>query len=219
MAGAYAILLLNGREKGMKEVGIYAGEPMDQDNIEIIPVLVEDLRKDSSGSLISQIGNLAYLAFREPPWSDDHEKPRLHFGLGVDLMRRNALAFAAINSSGRIVGYDLGYEVFRESKEPRDLTLYDISVTNALDHLFEGGQRVFYEDTICVDPEYRRRHISYRLSFAQIEAIRAGGFSYRIGRTAMTCEAMKTLYTKLGHQELNVHDVVYPERTYWLLKF
>lgn len=192
---------------------------MDQDNIEIVPVLVEDLRKDSSGSLVSQISNLAYLAFREPPWSDDHEKPRLHFGLGVDLMRRNALAFAArLNSSGKIVGYDLGYEVFRESKEPRDLTLYEISGTHALDHLFECGRRVFYEDTICVDPGFRRRHISYRLSIAQIDAIRAEGFTYRIGRTAITCGAMKTLYTKLGHQELNVYDALYPERTYWLLK-
>jgi ribosomal protein S18 acetylase RimI-like enzyme len=191
---------------------------MDQHNIEIVPILVEDLRADTSGTLVSQIEKLAYRAFREPPWNDDLEKPRLHFGLGVDLMRRNSLAFAAkVNPSDRIVGYDLGYEVFRESEDPRDLTLRVISGTNALDYLFDGERRVFYEDTICVDPGFRHRHIAYRLSTAQIAALRAEGFAYRIGRTSITCGAMKTLYTKLGYQALNVHDALYPERTYWLL--
>ena len=194
-------------------------ETMDTENVEIVQILVEDLRADVSGILVRQITNLAYRAFREPPWNDDLEKPRLHFGLGVDLMRRNALAFAAkVKPSGRIVGYDLGYEVFRESEDPRDLALSVISGTNALDHLFEGGRRVFYEDTLCVDPGFRRRHISYGLSTAQIAALHAEGFTYRIGRTAITCGAMKALYKKLGHQELDVHDALYPERTYWLLQ-
>lgn len=191
---------------------------MDQHKIEIVPISVEDLRADTSGTLVSQIANLAYLAFREPPWNDDLEKPRLHFGLGVDLMRRNALAFAAkLIPSDKIVGYDLGYEVFRESKDPRDLTLFEISGTSALDHLFEGGGRVYYEDTICVAPGFRNRHIAYNLSTAQITVLRAEGFTYRIGRTSISCGAMKTLYTKLGYQDLNVHDALYPERTYWLL--
>jgi hypothetical protein len=78
---------------------------MDQHNIEIVPISVEDLRADTSGTLVCQIAKLAYLGFREPPWNDDLEKPRLHFGLGVDLMRRNALAFAAkLIPSEKIVG-------------------------------------------------------------------------------------------------------------------
>jgi len=201
------------------DTGNQTEEPMGQDNIEIVPILVEDLRADVSGNLVEQITNLAYHAFREPPWDDDLEKPRLHFGLGVDLMRRNALAYAAkVKPSGRIVGYGLGYEVFRESKDPRDLTLCEISGTKLLDHFFDGGRRVFYGDTLCVAPEFRQRQISYRLSVAQVAALRAEGYSYRVGRTAIAGAAMRALYTKLGYQELFVHDELYPDRTFWLLQ-
>jgi ribosomal protein S18 acetylase RimI-like enzyme len=194
-------------------------EPIDLEEAEITPISVEELRADKSGALVEQMAALAYHAFREAPWSDDHEKPRLHLGLGVDLMRRNALAFIGkAKSSDKIVGYILGYEVFRESEDPRDLTLSAISGNTTLDYLFEGGRRVFYGDILCVDPGFRRRHIAYRLTAAQINELRAEGFTCRIGRTAIAGEAMRALYTKLGFQELSVHDVLYPERTYWLLR-
>jgi ribosomal protein S18 acetylase RimI-like enzyme len=189
------------------------------EEVEIAPVSVEDLRRDSSGTLVKALAALTYHAFREPPWSSDLEEPRLHFGLGVELMRRNARAWIArTNPPGKVVGYILGYEVFREREDLRDLTLCEISGTRALDYLFEGGRRVFYGDTLCVDPGFRRRHIAYKLSAAQIDMLRAEGFTYRIGRTAITGEAMRALYTKLGFQELPVHDILYPERTYWLLR-
>jgi hypothetical protein len=119
-------------------------EPMDLEEVEIAPISVEELRADKPGVLVEQMAALAYHAFREAPWSDDHEKPRLHLGLGVDLMRRSALAFIAKTKPfGKIVGYILGYEVFRESDDPRDLALCEISGTKALDYLFEGGEGCF----------------------------------------------------------------------------
>ena len=91
---------------------------MDVDDIAIERIAVDDLRADTSGVLIEELASLAYRAFREPPWNDDLERPRLHFGLGVDLMRRNAVAFIAkAKDSGQIAGYALGYEVFRESED------------------------------------------------------------------------------------------------------
>ena len=191
---------------------------MDIDDIAIERIAVEDLRADKSGDLIEQIASLAYRAFREPPWNDDFERPRLHFGLGVDLMRRNAVVFIAkANASGNIAGYALGYEVLRESEDHRDLTLRAISGTTALDYLFEGGNRVFYGDTLCVDPDARRRQIAYGLVAAQITVLRSEGFAFRIGRTAMNATAMRGLFAKLGFEELPVRDAVFPERTYWLL--
>ena len=191
---------------------------MDIDDIAIERIAVEDLRADKSGDLIEQIASLAYRAFREPPWNDDFERPRLHFGLGVDLMRRNAVVFIAkANASGKIAGYALGYEVLRESEDHRDLTLRAISGTTALDYLFEGGNRVFYGDTLCVDPDARRRQIAYGLVAAQITVLRSEGFAFRIGRTAMNATAMRGLFAKLGFEELPVRDAVFPERTYWLL--
>ena len=192
---------------------------MDVDDIAIERIGVEDLRADTSGVLIEQMGSLAYRAFREPPWDDDLEKPRLHLGLGVDLMRRNAVAFIAkAQASGKIAGYALGYEVFQESEDPRELTLRAISGTTALDNLFEGGGRVFYGDTLCVDPDARRRQIAHRLVAAQITVLRSDGFAYRIGRTALNATAMRALFAKLGFEELPVRDAVFPERTYWLLR-
>ncbi|MFH0343929.1 MAG: GNAT family N-acetyltransferase [Chromatiales bacterium] len=192
---------------------------VDSEEVEIVPISLEELRADKSGVLVEQMAALAYHSFREPPWSDRTEKPRLHLGLGVDLMRCNALAFAAKTKlSGKLVGYILGYEVFQESGDPRDLTLYKISGTKALDYLFEGGKRVFYGDTLCVDPGFRRRHIAYKLSASLISGLRAQGFAYRIGRTDIIAGGMRALFAKLGFQELSAHDTSYPERTYWLLR-
>jgi hypothetical protein len=189
---------------------------MDVDDIAIERIAVEDLREHRSGVLIGQIASLAYRAFREPPWNDDLERPRLHFGLGVDLMRRNAVAFIA-KASGKIAGYAVGYEVLRESEDPRDLTLRAISGTSALDYLFEGGTRVFYADTVCVEPGARRRQIAYGLAAAVIPVLRREGFAYYIGRTAIGAIAMRFLFAKLGFEELPVRDAVFPERSYWLL--
>lgn len=165
------------------------------------------------------MGSLAYRAFREPPWNDDLEKPRLHFGLGVDLMRRNAVAFIAkAKAPGKIAGYAVGYEVLRENEDHRDVTLSTISGTTALDYLFEGGTRVFYADTVCVDPGARRRQIAFGLAAAVIPALRREGFTYDIGRTAIGQIAMRSLFAKLGFEELPVRDAVFPERSYWLLR-
>ncbi len=51
---------------------------------------------------------------------------------------------------------------------------------------------------------------------ALIEALRKEGFTYVTGRTAIAATVMRSLLTKLGSQELPVHDALYLERTYWL---
>ncbi|MGH8507767.1 MAG: GNAT family N-acetyltransferase [Gammaproteobacteria bacterium] len=191
----------------------------DGPDIAIERIRVEDLRADASGILVEQIASLAYRSFREPPWKDDLERARLHFGLGVDLMRRNALAFIAkAKDSGTILGYALGYEVLRESEDPRDLTLGAISGTTALDYLFEEGERVFYADTVCVDPGARRRQIAYELAAVLIPVLRSQGFTYHVARTATNATAIRALFAKLGFEELPVRDAVFADRTYWLLR-
>jgi ribosomal protein S18 acetylase RimI-like enzyme len=189
------------------------------DEIVISPILVEDLRQDTSGRMIKEMSDLAYHAFREPPWNDNLEAPRLHFGLGVDLMRRSAKAWIACSKPARkVVGYILGYEAFLQSDNARDLSLKDICGTDSLNYLFEGATRVFYEDTLCVDRRCRRQHIAQKLSFALIDALRDEGFTYLTGRTSIAAEAMRTLFMKLQFEELPVHDTLSRERTYWLLK-
>ena len=83
----------------------FRADKMDIDEIAIERISVEDLRVDRSRVLIEQMASLAYRVFREPPWSDDCELARLHLGLGVDLMRRNAVALIAkTRGSGQITG-------------------------------------------------------------------------------------------------------------------
>jgi ribosomal protein S18 acetylase RimI-like enzyme len=189
------------------------------DEVDILPILVEHLKQDASGTTIKEMSDLAYRAFREPPWLDNLEPPRLHFGLGVDLMRRNAKAWIAWSKpASKIVGYILGYEAFLQSDNGRDLSLRDVCGTDALNYLFEGATRVFYEDTLCVDPRCRRQHIAQKLSFALIDALRDEDIAYLTGRTSIEAEAMRALFMKLQFEELPVHDTLFPERTYWLLR-
>nr|WP_281355252.1 GNAT family N-acetyltransferase [Candidatus Methylobacter favarea] len=82
----------------------------------------------------------------------------------------------------------------------------------------EGGKRVFYVSGLGVDPGFRRCHIAERLSVALINELRSQGFTYRLGRTDISARGMRALYAKLGFQELPIHDSLYPERSYWLLR-
>jgi hypothetical protein len=68
---------------------------LDLEEVEIARVLVEELRAEKSGALVEQLATLIYDVFREPPWNEEYEKPRIHFGLGTELMRRNAILYIA----------------------------------------------------------------------------------------------------------------------------
>jgi ribosomal protein S18 acetylase RimI-like enzyme len=191
----------------------------DLQELEITRVLVEDLRADKSGTLIEQLATLIYTVFREPPWNEEPEKSRIHFGLGTALMRRNALLYIAKTKPlVKIAGFIMGLELLSTAEDYRDCTLSEISGAHALDFLAEGGKRVFYVSGLGVDPEFRRCHVAEKLSVALIDELRRQGFSYRLGRTDRSAKGMRSLYTKLGFQELPVQDTVYPERTYWLLR-
>lgn len=197
---------------------LFDGAAIMTEELCVQPVSRVDLRADHAGTLIAEMAALAYAAFREPPWNDTLEVPRLHFGLGVDLMRRNALALVAkAGAGGELAGYLLGYEVFRQSDDGRELTLAAIAGSDALDYLFDGDRRVFYEDTVCVAAHWRRQSIARRLSTELISRLPALGFTDCLGRTARSAVKMRALYRKLGFVELPVHDAAFPDRTYWLL--
>lgn len=186
--------------------------------IEITPLSMAELRADMTGVTVERLAGLIYRVFRAPPWNEKHEMPRILFGLGTETMRRNALLYVARTTvSGEIVGYIMGQEVLRQREDARDLTLDEIAGTSALDHLFEGGKRVFYVDGLGVATEFRRRGIAERLSLALIDDLRRRGFTYRLGRTDVTAAAVRTLYAKLGFRELSVRDARHPTRSYWLL--
>ena len=160
---------------------------------------------------------MAFRAFREPPWNDDLALPRLHFGLGIDLMRRNARLFMAKSRpEDRAVGYLLGYEILRTRTDSRDLTLAEISGSRELDALFDDPKPLFYWDTLCVDPDHRRQGLARGLALAMIRALEPEGFRH-IARTSVRAAAMRRLFSALTFRELSARDARFPERSYWLL--
>lgn len=186
--------------------------------IEIARVSLEDLRADQAGRLAEQLAALIRSVFRIPPWNEALEVPRIIFGLGTEMMRRNAMLYVArAKRSGALAGYIMGHEVLEQAEDPRDRTLGEIAGTPALDYLFDGGKRLFYADGLGVAPDFRRLGIAERLSLALMEELRRQGFDYRIGRTDLAAGEMRALYRKLGFQELPVCDAFHPTRTYWLL--
>jgi ribosomal protein S18 acetylase RimI-like enzyme len=191
---------------------------LNTNSIEITRLTPADLRADESGTTIEQLAELIVEAFREPPWHERFSASRIHFGLGVELMRQGALLYAARDeASGRIVGYVLGKELAAGEGDEHRQTLREISGTTALDYLCEGGRRVFYVTGLAVRSGFRRRGIAERLSLALLDELRRQGFSYRLGRTDRSMASMRNLYTKLGFRELPISDANYPERSYWLL--
>lgn len=191
---------------------------LNNNPIEITRLTLADLRVDESGTAIEQLAELIVEAFREPPWHEHFSASRIHFGLGVELMRQGALLYAAKEQdAGRIVGYVLGKELAAGEGNGHQQTLKDISGTAALDYLCENGRRVFYVSGLAVRSGFRRRGIAERLSLALLDDLRRQGFSYRLGRTDRSMISMRNLYQKLGFRELPVTDANHSERSYWLL--
>jgi ribosomal protein S18 acetylase RimI-like enzyme len=191
---------------------------MPESKLVISELRIEDLRADHTGAVIEQIARIAQDAFREPPWQDDHQLARLHVGIAVDLMRRNALAFLARDAdSGEVGGYSAGYEVVGSSDDPRDIALAGLCGSDSLGYLLAGGGRVFYWDTLCVAPAYRRRHAAQELARAALARLPAAGFSHCLVRTDLAAMPMRGLLAKLGFEELPVRDARHITRTYWTL--
>lgn len=186
------------------------------EGIGIRALSLEMLRADESGLQAQQMAELAYHAFREPPWADTCEIPRLLFGLGVDLMRDQARALAAVDhSSGDLVAYLVGYQVFRPADGPGKIRFADISGGPGLEQCIAADARVFYVDTVCVHPGFRRRHLAERMYLRLNRILIDAGFDLHLSRTSVNAQAVRDLFLKLGAHELAAVDHTFPDRTYW----
>ncbi|MEI6334705.1 MAG: GNAT family N-acetyltransferase [Methylococcaceae bacterium] len=188
------------------------------DFFDVQVITLNDLRSDQYGLLISDLADIICEVFSEPPWNESFSAARIMFGLGVEMMRKNAiLVIARHKQEGRPIGYMLGQELVVESDDPRDQTFFKISGGYDLDFLANNNQRTFYVGGLGVRSKYRRLGVAEQLSATLILELRRHKFDYRIGRTDLQAYGMRNLYSKQGFKELPVHDVNYPERSYWLL--
>lgn len=154
--------------------------------------------------------------WKEPPWNESFWTVK---GVISDIKKEMAHPLAAMlivmgmNGSlqGEYVGFTWGYEVSRDD-------LRKISGTNALDHIFANGAKVFYIDELGVRPSARDQGIGKRLSRALIQIARNRGCTRAVLRTDVEAKAARAVYAKIGFEEMDVHDAQHKERTYWLKK-
>ena len=185
---------------------------------EVQILTLADLKADQSGLLISELAELICEVFSEPPWNERFSATRIMFGLGVEMMRKNAMLFIAKHKQdGHVIAYMLGQELVLESDDPRDQTFLKISGGYDLDVLANNQQRTFYVSGLGVRAKYRRLGIAEQLSAKLLTELRRHQFDYRLGRTDLQAHGMRKLYSKQGFKELPVYDLKYPERSYWVL--
>ena len=188
------------------------------DFFEVQVITLADLRADQYGVLISELAELICEVFSEPPWNERFSTTRIMFGLGVEMMRKNAILIIAKHKlEGHVIAYMLGQELVVESDDPRDQTFLKISGSYDLDILANNQQRTFYVSALGVRSTYRRLGVAEQLSATLLTELRRHKFDYRLGRTDLQAHGMRKLYNKQGLKELPVYDLKYPERSYWLL--
>jgi len=188
------------------------------DFFDVQVITLTDLRSDQYGLLIPDLAEIICEVFSEYPWNESFSAARIMFGLGVEMMRKNAiLIIARHKKEGHLIGYILGQELVVESDDIRDQTFFKNSGDHALDFLANNNQRTFYVGGLGVRSKYRRLGVAEQLSATLISELRRHKFDYRIGRTDMQANGMRNLYIKQGFEELPVHDINYPKRSYWLL--
>ena len=188
------------------------------DFFEVQVITLADLRADDYGILISDLAGLICEVFSEPPWNESFSASRILFGLGVEMMRKNAiLVIAKHKQDGHVIAYMLGQELVVESDDPRDQTFLKISGGHDLDVLANNQQRTFYVSGLGVRAKYRRLGVAEQLSATLLTELRRHQFDYRLGRTDLQAHGMRNLYSKQGFKELPVYDLKYPGRSYWVL--
>jgi len=188
------------------------------DFFDVQVITINDLRSDQQGVLISDLTEIICEVFSEPPWNENFSASRIMFGLGIEMMRKNAILVVAKHKQhGHIIGYLLGQELLIKSEDPRDQTFFKISGSYDLDFLANYKLRTFYVGGLGVKSKYRRLGVAEQLSSTLISELRLHKFDYRLGRTDQQAYGMRNLYIKQGFKELPVFDINYPKRSYWLL--
>lgn len=149
--------------------------------------------------------------WQEPPWNEYFwTKKGVLEDLEVELCEPGAIGLIAVKNS-RVIGFSWGYQVACSK-------LQEISGSKKLDYLFNGETKVFYIDELGVERFSRRHGVAEHLSKQLISGARQQGAGIIVLRTDKKAIAAKSLYRKLGFEELDIEDENYPDRTYWVLR-
>ena len=161
--------------------------------------------------LVRRVAKLYCQIWQEPPWNEFFwTVERVIADLRKELALPNAVGFVCLNTI-ETIGFSWGYGVNQKQLE-------EISGSNILDFLFEGQNKVFYIDELGIEKSYRQKGLGRQLTSAVIQQAKLFGTNRITLRTETEALAARQLYSSLGFKDLNLHDVNYPNRTYWLLE-
>jgi len=168
-----------------------------------------DVKKEE---VLRKCAELYCQIWKEPPWNEDFWTVEgVIEDIRKQMKRSNAVGFLALHRE-EVVGFTWGYEVSKED-------LREISGVEALDVLFEKGNRVFYIDELGVASLFRKRRIGEQLSRSLITAVQNHCEIRRFTlRTDIKAIAARNLYIKLGFSDLSIRDAEHSKRTYWFLE-
>jgi len=160
---------------------------------------------------IKKTAELYCRIWREPPWNEDFWKIKdVIKDLEKQSAKKNAIVLIATNGSRDVIGFTWGYEV----------SIKDLSQISGLSlNIWQKiiNQRAFYVDEFGVQKEWRGNGVGQQLAQALIEQASLANKTLVL-RTDVSAKSARTVYEKVGFEELSLHDAKHKDRTYWLKK-
>jgi len=147
--------------------------------------------------------------WKEPPWNENFWKvDEVIKDLKEQSAKKNAVVLVATDNSGNIIGFTWGYEV----------SIKDLSQISGLSlDIWQKiiKKRAFYIDEFGVQREWRGNGIGQQLAQELIKQASLANKTLVL-RTDVSAKSARSVYKKVGFEELSLHDAKYKGRTYWL---
>lgn len=164
----------------------------------------------ASPELLPACAELYCAIWREPPWNETFwTVQRVTDDMKAQLSKAGSICYIAVNATSDPVGFTWGY---RMTLLELVALIGDKRIQNYI-----SGNAIFYIDELGVDSSHRGFGIGQEITRRIIDEAHANGAKYCALRTDVQAVPARSLYAKLGFQELPLVDQHYPSRTYWLL--
>jgi len=195
----------------------------DKQAVQIVLVSELELAEEESAKLQGMWARLSRQIWVRRPWRYNYTVERLLWGLGRNMAKPFAKPYAALGKEGDVIGFTLGYEVFkddlRDISQGRDLDwLFSSLWKDWISRFFRIPRKVFYIVEFGVDPSRQGEGVGQSLVAALLNSVQGEGiFKAIVLRTEEEALAARHIYSRTGFQELNVRDGGYSGRTWWIL--
>jgi len=171
-------------------------------------MLVKNL---SSRSDLEALAKLYCKIWKDPPWNEDFWKPEeVVRDIKTQLTKPNAIFLIATNGTDEVIGFTWGYQVSIEELSEISGVLVEVW------QKVVGNEKVFYIDEFGTEKSYRGQGIGTKIAHELLEQLSRTDIKLATLRTDKLALPARTIYARIGFQELDIQDAKFQERTYWL---